>query len=153
MGLSDPDTNLFERALRYKSNLDYKANDVEQQDDEVQERTVKRLTQQQKILSAEEISKVIEAYKSGLTIYQLAERFDCHRTTISRHLLAQGVEMRNRPMTEAQIDEAVKLYKSGLSCVKVGKIVGVDGKTVLNRLRDRGVRVRGANEERDSTLL
>ena len=142
VGLSDPDTNLFDRALRYKSNLYYKAIETEQQDDNFQERTVKQLTQQQKILSAGEISEVVTAYKSGLTIYQLAKQFNCHRTTISRHLQTQGVEMRNRPLSETQIDEAVKLYELGLSCLKIGKIIGADDTTILRRLRKRGVVVR-----------
>lgn len=146
MGLSDPDTNLFERALRYKNNLGHKAIEAEQQNNNAQEKTIKRLTQQQKILSSEEISELVTAYKSGLTVYQLAKQFDCHRTTISRHLQAQGVEMRNRPMTESQIDEAVKLYESGLSCAKVGEIIGVDNKTIHRRLREREVKMRGTHD-------
>lgn len=49
-------------------------------------------------------------------------------------------------MSETQIDKAVELYESGLSCAKVGKITGVDNKTIYRRLRERGVRVRGAHE-------
>lgn len=146
MGLSDPDTNLFDRALRYKSKLDYKAIEAEQQDNKTHERTVKRLTQQQKILSTEEISEVVTAYKSGLNIYQLAKQYRCHRTTISYHIKEQGIRMRNRPLSEAQIDEAVKLYESGSSCLKIGKIIGVDDTTILRRLRERGVKMRGVHE-------
>lgn len=113
---------------------------------EVKERVVNKLVQKQKILSAEEISELVIAYKSGLTVYQLAKQFGCHRTTVSQHLKTQGVKMRNRPLSEAQINEAVRLYKSGLSCLKIGRIIGADDTTILKRLHERGVRVRGAHE-------
>ena len=162
VGLSDLNANLFERALRYKHKLDYNAIGTEPQYNETlslqskdtslskpdvfQERTVKRLIQQQKILNSEEISEMVIVYKSGLTVYQLAKQFGCHRTTVSQHLKAQGIKIRNRPLSEVQIDEAIRLYESGLSCLKIGKIIGANDTTILKRLRERGVRVRGAHE-------
>jgi DNA-binding CsgD family transcriptional regulator len=149
--LSDTDTNRFTRVLKYKYSIDYKIAETESQEPKLQvsesnERIVKRLHQPQKILSDEEVSELIIGYKSGLTIYQLAKQFGCHRTTVSQHLKSRGVEMRNRPLTEKQIDEVARLYESGLSCTKVGKIIGVDGETVHRRLRERGVVMRGAHE-------
>lgn len=49
-------------------------------------------------------------------------------------------------MTERQIDRAVELYESGLSLIQVGKRVGADAETVRQRLRERGVVIRGAHE-------
>lgn len=110
------------------------------------ERTINKLIQYQKRLSNQEIDQIVEDYKSGLNIYQLAKQYRCHRTTISYHIKEQGIRMRNRPLSEAQIDEAVKLYESGSSCLKIGKIIGVDDTTILRRLRERGVKMRGVHE-------
>jgi len=84
-------------------------------------------------------------YESGLSVYQLADKFGCHRSTVSQHLKLQGVKMRKRPLSEIQIDEAIRLYESGLSCAKVGKIIGADTGTIHRRLRERGVVLRGAH--------
>ena len=166
--LSDIDTNNFNKVFKYKNSVNYKIAEAESRESlsqlpesqgasvqvnniepgETQERIVKRLHQPQKILSKEEISELVVGYKSGLTIYQLAKQFGCHRTTVSQHLKAKGIEMRNRPLTQTQVDEIVRLYESGLSCAKVGKIINVDGETVHRRLRERGVRMRGVHELR-----
>ena len=158
MVLSDTDTNSFARVLKYKDSIDYKIAAAESQETKLQisesnERIVNRLHQPQKILNDNEISELIVGYKSGLTIYQLAKQFGCHRTTVSQHLKNQGVEMRNRPLTKTQVDEVIRLYESGLSCVKVGKIIGVDAETVHRRLRERGVVLRGVHERRGVRIV
>lgn len=103
--LSDLDTNYFTRVIKYKNSVDYVVAEAESQGPstsaqlpESKERIVKRLHQPQKILSEEEISELVVGYKSGLAVYQLAKQFGCHRTTVSQHLKAKGIEMRNRPL-------------------------------------------------------
>lgn len=164
VGLSELNVNLFDKLANYMNKHDYKADKYEGQyfsskllpsEDKslinvngAKERVVNELVQKQKILSAEEISELVIAYKSGLTAYQLAEQFGCHRTTVSQHLKLQGLKMRRCPLSNDQIDKAVKLYESGLSCAKVGNIIGANDTTILKRLRERGVRVRGAHERK-----
>jgi DNA-binding CsgD family transcriptional regulator len=60
------------------------------------------LPQQQHRLSEGEIQELISAYKSGKTVYELAEQLSCHRATVNRHLKAKGVKMRMRPLTDEQ---------------------------------------------------
>lgn len=156
MGLSDLNSHLSERVLIYKKRLDkpdscgITSTVLQSQDSgdtaEAQQPIVRGLKQYQKILSPQEISELITAYQSGLTTYQLAKQFGCHRNTVSLHLKSNGIKIRNRPLSETQIDEAVRLYESGLSCVKIGKIIGADDTTILKRLRERGVRLRGAHK-------
>ena len=104
--------------------------------------------QRQKRLNASEVDEIVEAYLSGLSVYQLSRRFGCHRTTISNHLKSRGVAMRLTPLTESQIDHAIELYGTGLSLAKVGMLVGADAETVRQQLSKRGVQLRGPHERR-----
>lgn len=112
---------------------------------------VKKIRQQQKRLDEDEIGQLVAEYRAGSTIYGLAAKFGCHRTTVSEHLRTHGVQMRLRPLTEERIREAVRLYGSGLSSAKVGERVGATDKTVLARLRERGVVVRDAHDRPTKT--
>ena len=57
------------------------------------EKMAKKIKQKQKRLSEEEVLELAKAYRSGLTVYECAEKFDCHRTTVSYQLKANGVKM------------------------------------------------------------
>lgn len=98
--------------------------------------------QHQKRLNTEEITRVVERYKQGATVYELAAEFDCHRKTISGALRRVNVRLRLDGLADAQIDEAVQLYLSGLSLARVGERLGVTARTVQLRLRERGVVMR-----------
>ncbi|MFQ6228618.1 helix-turn-helix domain-containing protein [Nocardia sp. NPDC002869] len=50
--------------------------------------------------------------------------------------------MRRRGLSPEQVDQAIDLYKRGWSLAKVARHLAVDPTTVLNRLRERGVRTR-----------
>lgn len=114
-----------------------------------------RIRQRQKRLDENEIERLIAEYRTGLTIYQLATRFGCHRTTVSECLKARGVQMRRRPLCEEQIREAIRLYQSGLSVAKAADQVGAKPETLRLRLIERGVQMRDsrglARKHQDST--
>lgn len=101
--------------------------------------------QKQKWLQPDEVDELVRGYKSGLTVYELAKRFGCHRTTVSEQLKSHGVKMRLTPMTDEEVDRAIELYRSGLSFAKVGKMLGRDGETIRQRLIARGVRMRDSH--------
>ena len=101
--------------------------------------------QKQKWLQPEEVDELVCAYESGLTVYELAKRFECHRTTVSEHLKSRGVVMRLKPMTDEEINRAIELYGSGLSFAKVGKTLGRDGETIRQRLIERGATMRDSH--------
>jgi hypothetical protein len=73
---------------------------------------------------------LVIGYKTGSTVYQLAELFRINRGTMSNLLERQGVPRRNRSLSPAQIERATELYAAGLSLVSVGKQLGCDGSTV-----------------------
>jgi hypothetical protein len=85
---------------------------------------------------------LVIGYKTGLTVYQLAEQFRINRGTVSKLLEREGVPRRGRPLSHAQVDQATELYATGLSLVSVGKRLGCDGSTVHLALRKAGVRMR-----------
>lgn len=95
--------------------------------------------QRQTRLDEEETSQLVARYCAGATVYELADQFGCHRTTVSDYLKAQGVKMRLTSLTEAEIDQASELYESGLSLTKVGELMGANAETIRQRLLKRDV--------------
>lgn len=92
------------------------------------------------------MKELIAAYLSGRTVYELAEIFNCHRTTISNCLKTQGIKVRRQSPTNKQIAEAITLYGSGLSCAKVGSKLGFDPETIRHILMRQGVKLRGVHK-------
>jgi sensor c-di-GMP phosphodiesterase-like protein len=109
--------------------------------------------QRQAHLDEVDVEHLVSDYFDGMTVYQLAAKYGCHRATASRCLKAHGVEMRRLPLSVKQIDEAVRLHEAGLSSAKVGKRIGASPKTVIEKLRERGVAIRDAHDrpEKPST--
>ena len=93
-------------------------------------------------LKPAEVKELVLGYKTGLTVYQLAEQFRINRGTVSRILERQGVPRRGRPPSPAQVEQASRLYATGLSLVSVGNRIGCDGSTVHLALRKAGVQMR-----------
>ena len=63
----------------------------------------------EKRLNTTELDLLVGGYQAGATVYELAEQFHIHRNTISRHLKAQGVQLRNSSLSEAEQARAVDL--------------------------------------------
>ena len=69
--------------------------------------TIKTLRQQQKHeFSNKEIREIVAAYQNGASTYDLAEQYDCHRSTIARHLRNQGVKV---SIEKIDMDDAILL--------------------------------------------
>jgi predicted HTH domain antitoxin len=95
-----------------------------------------------KQLDAGQVETLIAGYQAGATVYELGDRFSIDRRTVSQILHRHDVPMRRRGLSPEQTDEAVHLYEEGWSLARIGEWMGVDPTTVLNRLRERGVRMR-----------
>lgn len=150
VGLSAIEYNNYDRLLRYKENIisqDVSA-DTELDITRLREnystdgKVVNHLHQKQKRLNDDEVNQVIAGYNSGLSMNELAHKFDCHKTTISQRLKTAGIVIRRLPPSDNQITKMVELYQSGLSLTKVGDMVGISASTVLNYLRRRGIKTR-----------
>jgi hypothetical protein len=89
-----------------------------------------------------EIDELAASYLAGATVYQLAEQFRIHRTTVSLLLERKRVPRRNRPLSPAQIEQARVLYATGQSLATVGGQLGCDANTVRLALVRVGVPMR-----------
>jgi DNA-binding CsgD family transcriptional regulator len=96
--------------------------------------------QTQRRLRSDEIAELVEAYRSGKAIKELASTFGVHRATVAAHLEAQGVTRRGLGQVDGA--EAARLYESGWSSKQLGDLFGVSANTVLRSLRQAGVSIR-----------
>jgi DNA-directed RNA polymerase specialized sigma24 family protein len=96
-----------------------------------------RQVRRQKIprrLSSEQISELIQEYREGLTVYELAARFGIHRETASGVLEREGVPRRRKPLSSSQTKMASVLYGEGWSLARMGAELGCDPSTVWRTL-------------------
>ncbi len=100
------------------------------------------MKQTQRRFTSDEELAVVEDYRAGGTIYTLAEKYGCHRNTISRVLESHAVGLANPPIESTKIDEMVRLYELGLSMNATARKVGVSARTVFNHLHHRGAQTR-----------
>jgi DNA-binding CsgD family transcriptional regulator len=145
--LSAADANKWRPVLEFKHELPNSLSDpdfTEQTNpgpaDDYEE--VRSIRQYQRRLTHEQLDRVVERYRQGATVYELAAEFGCNRKTISERLKRVGVQMRGGSPNDDQMDEMVRLYKSGLSLARVGDQVDVSAGTVLAALRARGIETR-----------
>lgn len=97
-----------------------------------------------RMLSSDELVELVEAYRRGAGMNELARRYGVHRHTVDRHLERAGVTKRRMTkMTPARVGQAKELYAQGLSTNDIGKKMGVSGSTVWKALKRAGVRMRG----------
>jgi len=93
-------------------------------------------------LDPESVAALVAGYRAGATVYELAERFKIHRTTVSDHLYREGVKMRGVGLDLAHVERAVSLYDQGWSVARIGSQLGANGGTVWRALRAQGVQMR-----------
>jgi hypothetical protein len=99
-------------------------------------------------LGLDEISSLVEAHRSGLTVGQIATQFSLHRSTIGRHLAACGFNTRSLLLAPEEINEAAELYRSGHKLHDLAERYDV-GVTTINRiLVDHGVEMRPKGRRR-----
>lgn len=93
-------------------------------------------------LNPEVVAKLVEVYRQGGGIDELAHQFEVHCTTVMAHLDRSGVERRRRGLALEQVDEAAKLYGDGWSLARVGKYFGVNAETVRVAFQRTGTTIR-----------
>ena len=81
-----------------------------------------------------EVDELVEQYRAGSSVYQLADRFGIHRSTVGRLLRSRGIDTTAPALTEDQVRRTVQLYADGWSCKKIAKYFGVGAETVRERL-------------------
>ncbi len=84
-------------------------------------RTVRRTARR---LGIEEVSALVEAYRAGATVYDLARRFRIHRSTVSIVLERNGVSRRSVLLDGERLLQAASLYGAGQTLAEVGQVLG-----------------------------
>jgi lambda repressor-like predicted transcriptional regulator len=106
-------------------------------------RTTRSPHQIQHKLAPDEIERLLEAYRAGTKINDLASEFGIARTTVLNHIARAGLPKR-RNFIRDHLDEARELYATGWSLAKVGEHFGVDANTVRYAFRKAGIPRRDA---------
>jgi len=92
-------------------------------------------------LNGEEVSVLVQGYRGGLAVYELAAGFGIHRDTVSGVRQREGVRTRRRPLSPSQIERARTLSKGGWSPARIGAEAGCDPSTVWRTLAKIGDRL------------
>jgi hypothetical protein len=97
-------------------------------------------------LDASATAELIDAYRAGARIKDLARQFDVHRTTVPSLLARHGVELRPVGLSPDQVSDAARLYRDGWSLARLGEKFGVDDMTVRRYLLLAGAVMRSPHE-------
>ena len=89
-----------------------------------------------------DLDRLVVAYHDGATVYELARQFGIHRTTVGKHLRAQGVDTTPLALVPGDVPAAAELYRHGWSLARIAKKYGTTAGTVRTRLLEVGVRMR-----------
>lgn len=98
-------------------------------------------------LTNDEISQLVEDYKSGHSVKDLVDKWGIHRGTVADHLNRNNVNTRpaTRKLTNAQVTRAAKMYRAGKSLAKLGTHFDVSPTTMRKELHSYGVIIRPRN--------
>jgi lambda repressor-like predicted transcriptional regulator len=93
-------------------------------------------------LNSVQAKELTAAYRAGMTIKELAQRYGVHRTTVSTMLRRSNVELRQRGLAASEVTEATRLFQRGWSLARLGARYAVDDMTVRRYLLLAGVVMR-----------
>lgn len=99
--------------------------------------------QRQTRLGTADQAKLVQAYRDGVTLIELAARFSVHRQTVSEILKRHGIDRRYRRIEPHQLAQIRAWYHdAGESLATIGRRLGVDAGTVHKAMRDAGIPTR-----------
>ncbi len=148
--LSELYSNTFSKIVNFKKSLNNSGETLEnhiisdnKSINKYGETEVKKICQNQKILSDSEIKQIIDGYERGLSTYKLAKQFSCHRYTIANALKKNGIEVTNQVAKKRVLAEMVmQLYSEWYKPQEIGEALGVSADTVRRILKQNNVYIR-----------
>lgn len=102
-------------------------------------RTPKRVC---KKLSPEDIRQLVEAYRSGQLVEQIANDLAIDQWTVQKHARRAALPRRSPRLGPRQLEEARDLYESGRSLKWLGTHFNVSPETVRAAFIRNGIRLR-----------
>ena len=142
--LSALNSNTFYKIVNVKHKLSKTKNNIQPTEADCQgEIEIGQLRQQQKRLTECEKVEIVAKYKAGISTYDLAKEYGCHRYTISKHLKDAGVEVSNRvARKESLVGLILQLYSEWNKPSEIGKALGISADSVRRCLKENGVELR-----------
>jgi hypothetical protein len=77
-----------------------------------------------------ELDGLVEGYRAGKTVFQLADQFGIDRRTVGRHLRKRGIDTTPPGLQPEDVAAAADLYRSGWSLARIGDKYGTASTTV-----------------------
>lgn len=111
---------------------------------------MRRIENLQTFLTASEVDRLVDDYRSGASVNELAERYGVHRATVSAHLTRRGVSRRRPGLGVEEAAEAVKLHLGGVSMRAIARSMGVDRKAIRVALVLAGMETRRRVPSKDT---
>ena len=152
MALSDLEANKYNKVLKWKNQLILSPNPQNSPASAIQSPIIKseygdlkvtRIRQHQKQLTLEEIERAAIEYLNGMSTGQLAEKYGCHRTTVSKNLKNRGIHVTNRRASEKiNVEEVISMYANMINTEQIAKKFEVSPNTITKYLRDNGIKIR-----------
>ena len=141
VALSLSDINKFKRIVSYKNSITLTSNRPYHQEQSYQQYDqdttfVNEITKQQKRFTDSEIPELASDYKSGMTVYELADKYGCHRNTISKTLKKHGVNVTIQKITtDEELQKLMYLRKTGSTNEQTAQQLGINQSTVKRYFR------------------
>jgi transposase len=93
--------------------------------------------------TTQDIDTMVELYRSGLTVRQVAAQTGFSRSTVGKHLAARDVDTtRQLLLRPEQIEQASELYYEGARLEDLAQWFGVSDTTIRTHLLRAGVKMR-----------
>ncbi|WZH35579.1 MAG: helix-turn-helix domain-containing protein [Microbacterium enclense] len=80
------------------------------------------------------LEQVMADYRTGLSVYAIADKYGIHRQTVTNHLVEAGVTLR-RTITNAERQRARELYDSGAYIKDIAKVLRRNPATIAKIVR------------------
>ena len=99
--------------------------------------------------------KICNEYKLGKSQKKICKKYKIHSYVIRNFLIEKGIKLRTYEETKNMIKEDIKdiiceRYKNGESSDKIAKSLDVQGRAIINVLKENNIRIRGT--QRDISL-
>lgn len=103
----------------------------------------------QRRLGPDQVAELVDAYREGVPVEELATSFQVNKTTVLGHVRRHGVPKRDRrALRKDDVDKASRLYAEGRSADWVAGELHVAASTVRRALKDAGVTLRRPGRRR-----
>lgn len=111
--------------------------------DEYGELSARQAKIQKITFSPEDIETIISSYQAGKTMLEIAQQFNCSKTTIGKLLKRQGVKIITcRAQAKINPEIVIDMYAEMHTLVEIGQKFGVNPEVISNCLRSHGVSIR-----------